>query len=151
VQVSEELEVVEADPTLSHRLLQHRLVVQEPGQAGKAQGLTLLEMAGVLQPGRHVHVPIRAVFAPGRERPHRHQQGGILRVAGPAHGFDGLTDGHDRLVAPGDLRHHLAGLFEIVDFSGHVPSPHRQVSSCCGSRARPSLSQRHQSTKNWCS
>ncbi len=85
VGIGEQVEVVHADPPLDHRRLEHGLVVQEPGQPGDPQRLTLLQTTGVLQVGRHVHVPVHPVFAPGRERPHRQQQPGVGPVPGTVH------------------------------------------------------------------
>ena len=67
-------------------------------------------------------MPVDPMLTPSRERPHRHEQRRVFPVAGPGHGLDGLTHRDGGLVAPRDLRHHLAGLFEIVDFSEHGPS-----------------------------
>ena len=75
VQVGEQLEVIQTDPPVGHRFFEDGLVVQEPGEAGEAQRLALLEVTDVLQVGGDVDVTVDPVLAPGRERPHRHQAG----------------------------------------------------------------------------
>jgi len=97
-----------------------------PGSASRqAQRFALLEPTGVLEPGGHVHVPVDPVLPPGRKRPHRQQQRRVGGVTGPAQPFDVFTDRGSGSVTPRDLGGQASGVFEIVDFGGHVPSLRR--------------------------
>lgn len=126
VGVGDGFDVIEADDAVGQRVGERGELGHEPGQAGHAGRGALPEATVVLEPADRAGVTLAAVLAPTRERPHRRQQRRVGLVAGPAERFDALAHHHRRQVPPRDLGRQSTGVAEVVDLSGHGPSPYGQ-------------------------